>query len=148
VHVTRRQAASALLVPVLAVLGLAGCARGGPSAAPEVPQAQMEHLGQNKALSVVLTPLGARRIAIQTAPAVASGRRVLIPVRALLYEPDGRTVVYTKTAAYAYTRQFITVTVITSSQVVVTSGLSAGAQVVTEGAEELLGVQNGVGVEE
>jgi hypothetical protein len=108
----------------------------------------MERLGPNKAFSVVLTPLGARRIGIRTAPVIASGKRVVIPVQALLYEPDGATVVYTRTSADAYTRQFISVVAIIANRVIVRQGVAAGAQVVTVGAEELLGVQNGVGVEE
>ena len=144
----RRHAASALLVLVPAVLSLAGCASGSPSAARQVPAARMERTGQSQIYSVVLTPLGAQRIGIQTAPAVASGKRIVIPFQALLYEPDGRTVVYTKTATDTYTRQFINVADINGDQVAVSAGLRAGALVVTAGAEELLGVQNGVGVEE
>jgi hypothetical protein len=107
----------------------------------------MERVGHSKVFSVVLTPLGAQRIGIQTAPA-AGGKQVRVPFRALLYEPDGRTVVYTKTAADAYTRQFVTVADITGDQVLISQGLAAGARVVTVGAEELLGVQDGVGAEE
>lgn len=107
----------------------------------------MERTGTSGALSVVLTPLGAQRIGIQTAPSVAAKKLVMVPFQALLYEPDGRTVVYTQTGTETYTRQFITVAAINGNQVLVSSGLPAGTPVVTVGAEELLGVQNGVGVQ-
>lgn len=107
----------------------------------------MERTGTSGVLSVVLTPLGAQRIGIQTAPSVAAKKLVMVPFQALLYEPDGSTVVYTQTGTDTYTRQFITVAAINGSQVLVSSGLPAGTQVVTVGAEELLGVQNGVGVQ-
>ena len=46
-----------------------------------------------------------------------------------------------------FTIRFVTVAVINGNQVVVSQGLAPGTVVVTQGAEELLGVQNGVGVE-
>ena len=66
---------------------------------------------------------------------------------ALLYEPNGQTAVYVKTGALIYTLQLITVATINGNQVVVSSGLAPGTVVVTQGGEELLGVQNGIGVE-
>jgi hypothetical protein len=107
----------------------------------------MVRTGATGVLSVVLTPLGASRIGIQTTPSVASRKLVIVPFQALLYEPDGRTVVYTRTGTYTYTRQFVTVAAINGNQVLVSAGLPAGTPVVTVGAEELLGVQNGVGVQ-
>jgi multidrug efflux pump subunit AcrA (membrane-fusion protein) len=46
-----------------------------------------------------------------------------------------------------YTRHFVTVTLIGGGMVTVNSGVTPGDRVVTTGSEELLGVQNGVGVE-
>jgi hypothetical protein len=147
VHRTRRRAASALLIGVFAVLGVAGCGGSSPPPARQIPPARMERAGTSGVLSVVLTPLGAQRIGIQTTPSVTARNLVVVPFQALLYEADGRTVVYTRTGTDTYTRQFITVAAINGNQVLVSSGLPAGAQVVTVGAEELLGVQNGVGVQ-
>jgi len=135
------------LLAAVAVAGLAGCGPAPSSAAPQVPPARMERIGHSRSLSVVLTPLGARRIGIETARAVASGPLVVIPYGALLYESDGQTAVYVKVAALVYTRQFVTVSTISGNQVMLTSGLRPGTEVVSQGGEELLGVQNGVGVE-
>jgi hypothetical protein len=110
-----------------------------------VPPARMEQVGGN--LSVVLTPLGASRLGLRTAPASVAGPETIVPVQALLYEPDGQTAVYTETGRLSFTIHFITVATINGNQVVVGQGLAPGAVVVTQGAEELLGVQNGVGVE-
>jgi hypothetical protein len=107
----------------------------------------MARTGAAGVLSVVLTPLGAQRIGIQTAPSVAAKKLVAVPYQALLYEPSGQTVVYTRTGTYTYTRQYVTVATINGNQVLVSAGLPAGVPVVTVGAEELLGVQNGVGVQ-
>jgi hypothetical protein len=94
---------------------------------------------------VVLTPLGARRIGVQTAPAAPAGRnRTVVPYSALLYQSDGRSVMYTVTGPLTYTLVTVSVAGIQGSQVYLT-GLAPGTTVVTVGGEELLGVQDGVG---
>jgi multidrug efflux pump subunit AcrB len=142
-----RRGWAGLAAVALSVGGLTGC---GPatSADPAVPPpARMELTGPGQVPSVVLTPLGVRRIGIETAPATTLGNQVAVPYGALLYEPDGQTAVYIKISALVYTRQFVNVASINGDQVLLSDGLTAGTQVVVQGAEELLGVQNGVGVE-
>ena len=71
-----------------------------------------------------------------------------MPYDALVYEPSGDPAVYVATGPLTYTRYLVPVTVITGQTVYLKPGsLPAGATVVTQGAEELLGVQNGVGEE-
>jgi hypothetical protein len=99
-------------------------------------------------VSVVLTPLGAQRIALRTQHATASKGELAVPYGALVYEPDGDPAVYVATGRLTYTRYLVPVTTITGSTVYVKAGsLPPNAAVVTQGAEELLGVQNGVGEE-
>ena len=100
-------------------------------------------------MSVVLTPLGAQRIALRTERATAApGGQVAVPYDALVYEPAGEPAVYVATGALTYTRYLVPVTVIAGQTVYLRPGsLPAGATVVTQGAEELLGVQSGVGEE-
>jgi hypothetical protein len=106
-------------------------------------------------LSVVLTPLGAQRIALRTGRAVlveggtgAGSGEVAVPYDALVYEPSGNPAVYVVTGPLTYTRYLVPVSVITGQTAYLKPGsLAAGATVVTQGAEELLGVQNGVGEE-
>jgi hypothetical protein len=145
-----RKRAPAVAALIIAVAVIAGC--GGQAASPEGgPRAKLEHVGHGKALSVVLTPTGARRIGIQTATVTAAkaggAQAASVPYSALLYEPDGRTAVYVRTATLAFTRYYVSVDSISGDQVYVSSGLTPGMTVVVTGAEELLGVQNGVGVE-
>lgn len=130
-------------------LATAGCA-GGTASAPQQPTARMERIGNAAVPSVVLTPLGADRIGVRTAPALTAGHSLdaVVPYSALLYEPDGAAAVYVNTGPLTYTRYLVSVDYITGSQVFVKPGtLAAGAKVVSQGAEELLGVQNGVGEE-
>ena len=143
---------SVALPIVIAVAALAGChgatssAASGDGGGPP-PSARMERTGPNGALSVVLTRLGAQRAGIATAAAgTASQGRAVVADSALLYQPDGSSVIYTVTGPLTYTLATVGVASIQGSQVYVT-GLKPGTTVVTVGGEELLGVQDGVGVQ-
>jgi hypothetical protein len=134
---------------VIAAAALAGCHTtttsadaGGPP-----PSARMERTGPNGVLSVVLTQLGAQRAGIQTAvAATAAHGRAVVPDSALLYQPDGSSVIYAMTGPLTYTLATVGVASIQGSQVYLT-GVKPGTTVVTVGGEELLGVQDGVGVQ-
>jgi hypothetical protein len=134
---------------VIAVAALAGCqaAAPGDDAGGGPPTARTERTGPNGALSVVLTRLGAQRAGIATAVAgTAAQGRAVVPDSALLYQPDGSSVVYTVTGPLTYTLATVGVARIQGGQVYLT-GLKPGTTVVTTGGEELLGVQDGVGVQ-
>jgi hypothetical protein len=131
---------------IIAVAALAGCGRTSVAAGPPPPA----HLtaGHHGAVSVVLTPLGAHRVGIQTAVAASAsrGRQAVVPYSALLYQPDGDSVIYTVTGPLTYTLVPVAVVSIQGNQVYLT-GVPPGTAVVTVGGEELLGVQDGVGVQ-
>jgi multidrug efflux pump subunit AcrA (membrane-fusion protein) len=94
----------------------------------------------------VLTPLGAERIGLETAPVtVGQGGEATFPYSALLYEPDGRAAVYVASGKLTFTRHIVDVDTINGNTVVARSGVTDGERVATDGSEELLGVQNGVG---
>jgi multidrug efflux pump subunit AcrA (membrane-fusion protein) len=96
----------------------------------------------------VLTQLGKQRIGLQTAPVgTGPGGRATFPYSALLYEPNGTPAVYVSTGQLTFLRHYVKVAAINGNTVIVASGLTPGQSVVTAGAEELLGVQNGVGEE-
>jgi hypothetical protein len=147
--VNRRTARAGLACAVAATAlaaTAAGCSSSGSQASP--PQtAQLEKTSHG--MSVVLTPLGARRIALRTGHArAAPGGEVAVPYDALVYEPAGEPAVYVATGPLTYTRYLVHVTMIAGQNVFLKPGrLPAGATVVTQGAEELLGVQSGVGEE-
>ncbi len=144
-HMTGRAALACAAAAALATTA-AGCSSSGSTASPP-PTAQLERTSHG--LSVVLTPLGAQRIALRTGHATAApGGQVAVPYDALVYEPAGEPAVYVATGALTYTRYLVPVTVIAGQTVYLKPGsVPAGATVVTQGAEELLGVQNGVGEE-
>ena len=131
---------------IIAVAALAGCNRTFVAASPP-PQAHVT-AGSHGAVSVVLTPLGAQRVGIQTAVAVSAsrGRQAVVPYSALLYQPNGDSVIYAVSGPLTYTLVPVAVARILGNQVYLT-GLHPGITVVTVGGEELLGVQDGVGVQ-
>jgi hypothetical protein len=141
---TEGKAAAAALM-ILAVTGLAACS--APASARHVPAARMERVAPGKAPSVVLSPVGAQRLGLQAVTVRRIGSLAVIPYAALLYQPDGQTVVYTVTGSFTYTRQPVVVSKIEGNRVYLSRGPAPGRRVVTTGAEELLGVQDGVGVQ-
>ena len=144
-HGTGRAALACAAAAALAATAT-GCSSSGSEASPP-RTAQLERTSHG--MSVVLTPLGAQRIALRTGQATAAaGGQVAVPYDALVYEPTGEPAVYVATGTLTYTRYLVPVTVIAGQTVYLKPGiLPANATVVTRGAEELLGVQNGVGEE-
>ena len=137
----------AALLVILAVAALAGCNRTSVAAGPPPPPAHVT-AGSHGAVSVVLTPVGAQRAGIQTALAAHAGRggQAMVPYSALLYQGDGSSVIYVVTGPLTYTLVPVAVASIQGNEVYLT-GLAPGTAVVTVGGEELLGVQDGVGVQ-
>lgn len=135
-----------LLVPALAAaIALAAC--GGSSSPRPAAPAKLEHFRGARELSVVLTPLGARRVGIRTAAVAGRGRAAVVPYGAVVYEPDGTPIVYTNPAPRVFTRRRISIARVDGGRVYVRRGLAPRTRVVTVGAEELFGVQSGVGGE-
>jgi hypothetical protein len=137
---------SAALLLIIAMAALAGCTRTTSAGPGQTPSAQLRvgHHG----VSVVLTPLGAQQVGIRTTVAAPGhqGGQAVVPYSALLYQPDGSSVVYTVTGTLTYTLVAVNVASIQGDEMYLT-GLAPGTSVVTVGGEELLGVQDGVGVQ-
>ena len=70
---------------------------------------------------------------------------VIVPTAALLHDAYGGTWVYVVRAPQQYVRQRVAVEDISGTQAILSRGPAVGAQVVTDGAAELFGVEFGVG---
>ena len=142
----RAAAAAAALAATVLTTTVAGCSSSG-SLAPPPPTARLEQTSHG--LSVVLTPLGAQRVALRTGHARAGpGGQLTVPYDALVYEPSGEPAVYVATRPLIFTLYLVPATEIVGQTVYLKPGsLPVNSIVVTRGAEELLGVQNGVGEE-
>lgn len=127
---------------------LSGCAATTTNSTPQPPTARLVPTAGSSVPSVQLTQLGATRIGLETAQVTVSpAGEATFPYTALLYEPDGQAAVYVASGPLTFTRHFVDVDTISGWVVTVKSGVTPGNRVVTDGSQELLGVQNGVGEE-
>jgi hypothetical protein len=133
----------------LAVGAAVVCAGLSVSACTEVESAAVEgyepaHLKEVKGSDiprVEFTKEGAERADVKTAPIVRRGARDVVPYAALIYDPEGRTWVYTATGALTFQRTEVVVDRIKDDRVVLTDGPPAGTDVVTVGAAEVYGAE-------
>jgi hypothetical protein len=138
------------LIPVVLVLtaALAGC--GTSSSAPIHPQDRLEPIAGSPFKRIILTPLGAARIGIETSSVrllrvAPHGRRAaVIPYSAVVYDDYGHAFTYTRPMPLQYVRRPIVVNHITGNSAFLRSALPDGTRVVSVGAEELYGIELGV----
>ena len=136
---------------VLAGISISAC---GSSGSPRIPVAgRLVAVPGSPTGHVVLTPVGAEQLglqtaAVQSAPApshhAAGSPTVIVPYSALIYDSNGNTYVFRSLSPLTFTEVPISVDHISGNSVYLLRGPSAGARVVTVGAEELFGVQTGV----
>jgi multidrug efflux pump subunit AcrA (membrane-fusion protein) len=145
---SHRSGIAALMVAAgLALAGCGGAAQGANPAPPEV--ATVDAVAGGGPALVTLTEVAERRLVIRTAPVrPEAGGDVVVPYSAVVYEPDGSSWVYERVDPHTYQRTAITIATISRGQVTLTSGPRPGAQVVTQGAAELVGVETGIDGEE
>ncbi len=68
----------------------------------------------------------------------------VVPVAAVIYDPSGKTYVFTSPSTLQYTEVPVTVDHVSGDSAYLLRGPRPGSTVVTVGAEELFGVQTGV----
>jgi hypothetical protein len=155
-------------VALLLALAVAGC---GSSSSPSIPASGVLVNATSKSPGqIILTTLGAKRIGLQTSQAnavpvpppivhtkVVAGHKhvitipapkpastVTVPYSSVIYDPSGKTYVFTNIRPLTYVEVPITVDHISGNSVYLKTGPKPGARVVSVGAEELYGVQTGV----
>jgi hypothetical protein len=143
-------------------VGLAGCtpldaataANAATASKSEVKAGQLVPANGTGSNRVVLTPGTAERLGIQTAPArevmtsiagdLAPAMHKTIPVAAVFYDKNGATWVYTTPDRLSFVRQSVSVARIDGDFAVLQAGPATGTAVVTLGAPELAGIEDGV----
>jgi hypothetical protein len=140
---------------LLAGVSAAGC-RSSSSASAEAEAGRAASVtaveGKEGIHQVALTADAAERIGLQTGairPRTAPGKPAVagtlsVPLTAVLYDKDGATWVYVSTDTLAFQREKVTISGVDGELAVLTSGPAAGTAVVTVGAAELLGAEDGV----
>lgn len=133
---------------LFAAVGMSAC--GNPATPTVHPSATLQAVPGSRAGRIVLTPLGAQRIGVQTAVvrSVPAPRpdapKVIIPYASVIYAPDGTTFAFINPSPLVFTEVPVTIARIEAGSAYLVRGPAAGAKVVTTGAEELFGVQTGV----
>jgi hypothetical protein len=140
---TRRFAALVALAAVAVALG--GCAKvpKDEEGAGE-KAAKVEKVGDES--KVVLLEEAAKRLGIETtAVAALPGGRESVPYSAVIYDAEGHSWVFTTGEDLSYVKAPITIDRIDGDHAVLTAGPPVGTAVVSQGAEELFGVEDGIG---
>lgn len=141
---------STALTLILAGLAVAGC-RNQPEVHAKVEPAHVEHLAGSEISRLTLTPKAMERLDIQTGLVQeaqvtrASTPQKVVPYAAVLYDPSGRTWVYTRSGRDRFVRHEIVIDYIEGSVAVLTEGPPVGTEVVTVGGAELFGTEFEVG---
>ena len=130
------------LVLAIAALPLAGCTEVETETATGYEPSTLEPVKGNDDLQrVTFTEEGAKRVDLQTEAVRRSGARKVVPYAALIYDPEGRTYVYTSPKPLEYLRAEVRVDRIEGDRVLVSRGPPAGTRVVTVGAAEVYGTE-------
>lgn len=129
---------------VAAAVGLGGCAQTYAATDGTPPPAVVEPVRGTELHRLTLTQQAIDRLGITTVPVRLVGAELAVPVAAVLYDSAGRTWTYTNPEPRTYVRQRVTVDRIDNGLWVLRSGPPIGTAVVTVGAAELLGTEDGV----
>jgi ABC-type oligopeptide transport system substrate-binding subunit len=130
------------LVLATAALPLAGCTEVETETATGYEPSTLEPVKGNEDLQrVTFTAEGAKRVDLQTAAVRSSGAHKVVPYAALIYDPEGKTYVYTSPKPLEYLRDEVKVDRIEGDRVLLSRGPPAGTRVVTVGAAEVYGTE-------
>jgi hypothetical protein len=140
----RRRSPLALagLVSVAAAIALGSCTEVETESATGYEPAALEPVkGSEDLQRVTFTEEGAKRVGLKTAEVSRNGKRLVAPYAALLYDPEGKTYVYTNPKPLEFLRAPVEVDRIEGDRVLLTDGPPAGTKVVTVGVTEVYGTE-------
>jgi hypothetical protein len=144
---SRRSYRSVLLLA--AGVALSGCQVAAQGADPELAEVATVEAAEDGGPGVItLSESADQRLGIVTTPVATDPAGLVVPYAALVYETDGSTWVFIRTAPLTYERALVTVAGKTGDQIALSAGPPAGTEVVTVGAAELIGVETGIDGEE
>ncbi|HZO60184.1 MAG TPA: hypothetical protein VFB51_10870 [Solirubrobacterales bacterium] len=127
---------------VVAGLSVSACKEVETETATGYEPAKLESVKGNDDLKrVQLTEEGAERTGLETEKVRLEGGKKVVPYAALIYDPEGKTFVYTSPKRLTYLRAPVKVERVDGKDVIVSDGPAAGTQVVTVGTAEVYGVE-------
>jgi len=126
---------------VVAVAGLlAGCEKPASNVVKSQPY-QLEEIEGTDIKRVKLSDETAANIDLQTSTVRASGKQLIVPHAALIYNPEGKVFVYTRPGPETYVRAPVTVDRVVGDEAFLSKAPPAATAVVTVGAAELLATE-------
>jgi hypothetical protein len=131
----------------LAVLALVGCSESasGDASAGDAA-ATIQQVDGTDLVRVTLAPGAAERLGLEMGVVRAvPGGGTAVPYAAVVYDPNGKTWVYTSPKDRTFVREPITVTTISGDEALLSSGPEVGTEVVTVGTAELYGAEQEIG---
>jgi hypothetical protein len=141
---TRRTTALSVLAAL--AIPLAGCAKVPGEEEEGEKAARVEKVGDTGESKVILLQEAAERLGIETAAvAPLPGGRESVPYSAVIYDAEGHAWVFTSGEELSYVKAPITIDRIDGDSAILTAGPAVGTEVVSQGAEELFGVEDGIG---
>ena len=137
----RTRLVTAGLVLVAVGLPLSGCKEVESETAAGYEPAKLEEIKGTDMERVTFTAEGADRLGLKTAKVRTHKDGVVIPYRALIYDPEGKTYAYTSPKDLQYVRKEVKVDRIRENRVILSKGPPTGTEVVTVGAAEVYGTE-------
>ncbi|MBK8461012.1 MAG: hypothetical protein WAS07_15735 [Micropruina sp.] len=135
-----------LIVTVAALAGLlVGCAQTSTHAKPYEPVTVATPAASGAPKVVTFTEESARRAGVELAKVERDGDLLVVPSTALIYDKSGAVVVFTADSPLTYRRAPVTLTRDTGVKAWLSKGPAAGTLVVTIGANQVWGAEQGVG---
>ena len=127
---------------VVAAVSVSACKEVETETATGYEPAKLTEVKGNEDLKVVtFTKEGAARTGVETEKVRDEDGRKVVPYAALIYDPEGKTFVYTSPKRLTYLRAPVKVARVDGQDVIVSDGPAAGTQVVTVGTAEVYGTE-------
>ena len=138
-----------LMGMMVSVLPLAACSQHESHAAHAEHPAQVDKIEGSELSRVTLTEKAAERIGLETTSVreqdLDGSLRKMVPYSSLIYDPKGRTWIYTSPQRRTFVRQQVEVDRIDGDWVFLADGPAAGTEVASVGVAEIYGAETGVG---
>lgn len=141
-----RRAPLVALTGLTTALVVGGCSEvNAASTTHYIPAALSTVAGSDGVKQVTFTREAAGRIRLRTAPVRADRGMLVLPSEAVIYDPTGRSWVYTAASPLTFVRAQLSIATGNARDTWVTSGPPVGTEVVTTGAAEVYGAEFEVG---
>jgi Cu/Ag efflux pump CusA len=130
-----------------AAAGLAGCqaaASGSEAEDAIAAAASVETDSAGGPARLTITAEALERLRLETSTVQDTGGGLVVPYAAVIYDADGATWTFVELEDGVYQRQPITIASVEGENVRLSAGPSAGTEVVTVAAAELVGVEAGI----